>query len=83
MNIRYPQVSDRCAAHVKRVMHQRATDIRLMPEIEIPCLSDLGKLCSDSRQQGEVFKQKLEFSFSLLSQYRLLRNVLSMSVAQC
>ncbi|XP_066933880.1 Golgi apparatus protein 1-like isoform X5 [Clytia hemisphaerica] len=47
------KVSDVCASHVKRVMHQRATDIRLMPEIEKPCMADLGKFCTDRHEEGE------------------------------
>ena len=47
-------------------MHQRATDIRLMPEIETPCMADLGKLCAENTQEGEVcsdvrYIQKLLF----------------------
>jgi len=38
-------------------MHQRSTDIRLMPEIERPCMADLGKLCVENNQDGEVFRK--------------------------
>lgn len=48
------QVSQKCAAHVQRVMHQRAVDVHLMPEIQMACLVDLGKLCSEQLGKGEV-----------------------------
>lgn len=48
------KVSPKCAAHVQRVMHQRALDVHLMPEIQIACVKDLGKLCSDKIEKGEV-----------------------------
>jgi len=48
------KVSQTCADHVFRIMHQRATNIRLMPELERPCLADLGKLCLEKgEKEGE------------------------------
>ena len=48
------QVSPKCAALVQRVMHQRAVDVHLMPEIQTACVQDLAKLCSDQLGKGEV-----------------------------
>ena len=48
------QVSPKCAAHVQRVMHQRAVDVHLMPEIQTACVQDLAKHCSDQLGKGEV-----------------------------
>ena len=35
-------------------MHQRAVDVHLMPEIQIACVQDLGKHCSEKVEKGEV-----------------------------
>ena len=40
-------------------MHQRAMDVRLMPEIQRACVVDLGKQCSDQVEKGEVKVTKL------------------------
>ncbi|XP_068684167.1 Golgi apparatus protein 1-like [Montipora foliosa] len=61
------QVSPKCAAHVKRVMHQRAVDVHLMPEIQMACVQDLGKHCSDKLDKGEEI-QCLQDKFDDLGQ---------------
>lgn len=48
------QVSPKCAAHVQRVMHQRAVDVHLMPEIQTACVQDLAKQCSEQLEKGQV-----------------------------
>ena len=48
------QVSAQCAGHVKRVMHVRATNVKLMPEIEKACMHDLGDKCVGQTKDGEV-----------------------------
>ena len=48
------QASPQCAGHVRRVMHQRASSIKLMPEIEQVCMHDLGLHCTDKSKEGEV-----------------------------
>lgn len=35
-------------------MRQRAVSVDLLPEIEEPCISDLGKYCSLNVEKGEV-----------------------------
>lgn len=48
------QVSTGCAHHVRRVMHQRALDVHLIPEIQEACMDDLGQFCSHSIEKGQV-----------------------------
>ncbi|XP_020607621.1 Golgi apparatus protein 1-like [Orbicella faveolata] len=48
------RVSLKCAAHVQRVMHQRAVDVNLMLEIQFACVQDLGKHCSEQLEKGKV-----------------------------
>ena len=48
------QVSAKCASHVQRVMHQRAVDVHLMPEIQMNCIQDLAQHCNDRLNNGEV-----------------------------
>ena len=50
----HEKVSPKCAAHVQRVMHQRAVDVHLMPEIQMACVKDLGLHCKDQQGKGEV-----------------------------
>ena len=50
------QVSPKCAAHVQRVMHQRAVDVLLMPEIRMVCVQDLAKHCAEQLGKGEVLE---------------------------
>ena len=42
---------------MQRVMHQRAVDVYLMPEIQTACVQDLAKQCSDQIGKGEVLNQ--------------------------
>lgn len=37
-----------------RVMKERATSVKLMPEIEKKCMVDLGNLCLDKTKEKEV-----------------------------
>ncbi|XP_067052995.1 Golgi apparatus protein 1-like [Acropora muricata] len=48
-----PRVSPKCASHVQRVMHQRAVDVHLMPEIQMNCIQDLAQHCNDRLNNGE------------------------------
>ncbi|XP_065064427.1 Golgi apparatus protein 1-like [Rhopilema esculentum] len=50
------QASPTCGAHVRRLMHARATSVKLMPEIETACLGDLGSFCVGSIKEGEEVK---------------------------
>ena len=46
-------------------MLARANDVKLMPEIEKPCMSDLGKLCADNAGQDEVAPFSFNLNFEL------------------
>ena len=48
------QVSKMCVSEVMRAMHQRASDVRLMPHIQMSCISDLTIICQDKVEPGEV-----------------------------
>ncbi|XP_066290106.1 Golgi apparatus protein 1-like isoform X6 [Branchiostoma lanceolatum] len=48
------KLSHACAFEVRRVMHQRAVDVRLNPMLEKACLRDLGEYCSENVEKGEV-----------------------------
>lgn len=48
------QLARECLYEVRRVMRQRAVSVDLLPEIEEPCISDLGKFCSLNVEKGEV-----------------------------
>lgn len=61
-------VSPLCSENIKRVMHQRATNIKLMPEIEIPCLTDLGKFCIDKATREGEEVECLQENYEQLSQ---------------
>ncbi|XP_028417927.1 Golgi apparatus protein 1-like [Dendronephthya gigantea] len=50
------KVSKQCVAEVMRTMHQRATDVRLMPHIQHSCISDLSKYCGEKIEAGEEIK---------------------------
>lgn len=38
---------------VQRILHQRALDVRLDPELQRRCMSDLGKWCSERPEAGQ------------------------------
>lgn len=42
-----------CLKEVKRVMHQRAVSVDLMPEVEDECIDDLAAMCFDKTEKGE------------------------------
>ncbi|GFS06290.1 Golgi apparatus protein 1 [Elysia marginata] len=43
-----------CAHEIKRVLRERSHRVKLMPEIEAACLSDLGDMCSDEEEISQV-----------------------------
>ena len=61
----YNQVSPTCAGHVKRVMHVRATSVKLMPEIEDACRKELGDKCGAQTKEGEVSLHRTIYIFFL------------------
>ncbi|XP_001641258.2 Golgi apparatus protein 1 isoform X2 [Nematostella vectensis] len=47
------KISDDCSSHVRRVMHQRALDVHLIPEVQEGCMRDLGQHCSANIEKGQ------------------------------
>lgn len=47
------QLSRDCKVEVQRILHQRALDVRLDPELQRRCMSDLGKWCSEKTEAGQ------------------------------
>lgn len=39
---------------VQRILHQRALDVKLDPELQKRCMTDLGKWCSEKTDAGQV-----------------------------
>ena len=50
------QLQPRCADQMHRVLRQRAVSVHLNPRIEEECRQDLGRLCNEKIQRGEVTK---------------------------
>uniref|UniRef100_A0A8C1T948 Golgi apparatus protein 1 n=1 Tax=Cyprinus carpio TaxID=7962 RepID=A0A8C1T948_CYPCA len=42
-----------CKVEVQRILHQRALDVKLDPELQKRCLTDLGKWCSEKTDTGQ------------------------------
>ncbi|XP_056622414.1 LOW QUALITY PROTEIN: Golgi apparatus protein 1b [Triplophysa dalaica] len=42
-----------CKVEVQRILHQRALDVKLDPELQKRCMIDLGKWCSDKTDTGQ------------------------------
>lgn len=38
---------------VQRILHQRALDVKLDPELQKQCMTDLGKWCSEKIEAGQ------------------------------
>lgn len=38
---------------VQRILHQRALDVKLDPELQRRCMTDLGKWCSEKTDPGQ------------------------------
>lgn len=47
------QLSRDCKVEVQRILHQRALDVKLDPELQRQCMSDLGKWCSEKTEAGQ------------------------------
>lgn len=43
---------------VQRILHQRALDVKLDPELQKRCMTDLGKWCSEKTDAGQVSTQR-------------------------
>lgn len=53
MRISAPQLSRDCKVEVQRILHQRALDVKLDPELQRRCMTDLGKWCSEKTETGQ------------------------------
>ncbi|XP_066541747.1 Golgi apparatus protein 1b [Hoplias malabaricus] len=42
-----------CKVEVQRILHQRALDMKLDPELQKRCMTDLGKWCSEKTETGQ------------------------------
>nr|XP_061812605.1 Golgi apparatus protein 1-like [Nerophis lumbriciformis] len=42
-----------CKVEVQRTLHQRALDVKLDPELQRRCMTDLGKWCSEKTEAGQ------------------------------
>uniref|UniRef100_A0A669ER34 Golgi apparatus protein 1 n=1 Tax=Oreochromis niloticus TaxID=8128 RepID=A0A669ER34_ORENI len=47
------QLSRDCKVEVQRILHQRALDVKLDPELQKRCMTDLGKWCSEKTDAGQ------------------------------
>ncbi|KAM9817200.1 Golgi apparatus protein 1-like [Neosynchiropus ocellatus] len=57
------RLSRDCKMEVQRILHQRALDVKLDPELQKRCMTDLGKWCSektDTGQELECLQEHLE-----------------------
>lgn len=48
------QLSRDCKTEVQRILHQRALDVKLDPDLQRRCMTDLGKWCSEKTEPGQV-----------------------------
>ncbi|KAK1888292.1 Golgi apparatus protein 1, partial [Dissostichus eleginoides] len=47
------RLSRDCKVEVQRILHQRALDVKLDPELQRRCMTDLGKWCSEKTDPGQ------------------------------
>uniref|UniRef100_A0A3B3Z070 Golgi apparatus protein 1 n=1 Tax=Poecilia mexicana TaxID=48701 RepID=A0A3B3Z070_9TELE len=47
------KLSRDCKVEVQRILHQRAIDVKLDPELQRRCMADLGKWCSEKSETGQ------------------------------
>lgn len=47
------QLSRDCKVEVQRILHQRALDVKLDPDLQRRCMTDLGKWCSEKTEAGQ------------------------------
>ncbi|XP_040024135.1 Golgi apparatus protein 1-like [Gasterosteus aculeatus] len=47
------RLSRDCKVEVQRILHQRALDVKLDPELQRQCMTDLGKWCSEKTEPGQ------------------------------
>ncbi|XP_053497217.1 Golgi apparatus protein 1 isoform X2 [Ictalurus furcatus] len=47
------RLSRDCKTEVQRILHQRALDVKLDPDLQRRCMTDLGKWCSEKTEPGQ------------------------------
>ncbi|KAK7122114.1 hypothetical protein R3I93_023051 [Phoxinus phoxinus] len=47
------RLSRDCKTEVQRILHQRALDVKLDPDLQHRCMTDLGKWCSEKTEAGQ------------------------------
>ncbi|XP_034385689.1 Golgi apparatus protein 1-like [Cyclopterus lumpus] len=47
------RLSRDCKVEVQRILHQRALDVKLDPDLQKRCMTDLGKWCSEKTDAGQ------------------------------
>uniref|UniRef100_A0A8C9WD07 Golgi apparatus protein 1 n=1 Tax=Scleropages formosus TaxID=113540 RepID=A0A8C9WD07_SCLFO len=47
------RLSRDCKVEVQRILHQRALDVKLDPDLQKRCMTDLGKWCSEKTDPGQ------------------------------
>ncbi|XP_055756037.1 Golgi apparatus protein 1-like isoform X2 [Salvelinus fontinalis] len=61
------RLSRDCKVEVQRILHQRALDVKLDPNLQKRCLTDLGKWCSDKTGTGQELECLQDHLEDLLS----------------
>uniref|UniRef100_A0A8C7JJY0 Golgi apparatus protein 1 n=1 Tax=Oncorhynchus kisutch TaxID=8019 RepID=A0A8C7JJY0_ONCKI len=66
-----PQCLSRdCKVEVQRILHQRALDVKLDPELQRRCMTDLGKWCSEKTESGQELECLQDHLEELVSECR-------------
>uniref|UniRef100_A0A3P8VUW5 Golgi apparatus protein 1 n=1 Tax=Cynoglossus semilaevis TaxID=244447 RepID=A0A3P8VUW5_CYNSE len=61
------RLSRDCKVEVQRILHQRALDVKLDPELQKSCITDLGKWCSEKTDTGQELECLQDHLEDLLS----------------
>ncbi|KAL0968110.1 hypothetical protein UPYG_G00262530 [Umbra pygmaea] len=64
------RLSRDCKVEVQRILHQRALDVKLDPELQSHCMTDLGKWCSEKTESGQELECLQDHLEDLVSQCR-------------
>ncbi|XP_029009906.1 Golgi apparatus protein 1-like [Betta splendens] len=64
------ELSRDCKVEVQRILHQRALDVKLDPELQKRCMMDLGKWCSETLEPGQELECLQDHLEDLVSECR-------------
>uniref|UniRef100_A0A3Q1IFN9 Golgi apparatus protein 1 n=1 Tax=Anabas testudineus TaxID=64144 RepID=A0A3Q1IFN9_ANATE len=64
------RLSRDCKVEVQRILHQRALDVKLDPELQKRCMTDLGKWCSEKTEPGQELECLQDHLEDLMSECR-------------